>query len=132
MIKRDKLGRLMKGSKMMLGHKTSDETKHKLSLAMKYRQGDKNPAWKGGRIKSSGCICLWMPEHPYADVKGYVKEHRYIMEQHIGRYLSSTEAIHHKDHNRYNNSIENLEIIGWREHALLHQNWKFIKTHDKL
>lgn len=52
--------------------------------------------------------------------KGVVDEHRYIMQKHLGRRLSFNEVVHHKDGNKRNNSIENLELISRSEHAKLH------------
>lgn len=49
-----------------------------------------------------------------------VPEHRYIMEQHIGRKLKHDEQVHHIDGNRLNNTIENLQIMTRAEHARLH------------
>lgn len=48
-------------------------------------------------------------------------EHRYIMEQHLGRQLSRNEVVHHKDGNKENNDIENLELMGLSEHSRQHQ-----------
>ena len=51
------------------------------------------------------------------DKKGYVRikcgdiwlfEHRIIVENFIGRQLNPEESIHHLDHNRTNNDINNL------------------------
>ena len=39
-----------------------------------------------------------------------VLEHRKVMEEYIGRKLFPHEQIHHLDHDRQNNAIENLEI----------------------
>lgn len=126
---RDSKGHFIKGhSGYWAGKHMPDSTKQKLSELFKKRIKEKNPNWKGGRIKSGRYICLYMPEHPNCDVKGYVKEHRYVMEQIIGRLLEKTESVHHKDGNKYNNLPDNLELLSWRDHALLHKNWKHRKN----
>ena len=50
-------------------------------------------------------------QHPNADARGYVPEHRLLMEQHLGRFLEPTEFIHHRDQDRLNNDISNLELL---------------------
>lgn len=55
-------------------------------------------------------------------------EHRYVMEQHLGRKLLDNEHIHHMDGNPKNNDISNLEILSPEEHHRLHmteQNEKY-------
>lgn len=48
--------------------------------------------------------------------KKYVYEHRYIMEQSLGRPLKRNESIHHIDGNKLNNLINNLQILTKTEH----------------
>jgi len=63
---------------------------------------------------------IYKPEHPFATRKGYVREHRLIMEEHIGRYLTKNEVVHHKDGDTLNNNINNLELLSGSEHRRLH------------
>ena len=51
-----------------------------------------------------------------------IREHRHIMEQAIGRKLSTDEIVHHKDGNRLNNSLDNLEILSRSDHARMHSS----------
>lgn len=76
----------------------------------------------GGRtVNSNGYIEIQLPDHPMSKKDGAVMEHRLVMARHLGRMLEPYEVVHHKDRNRLNNSIENLELAGSnREHHLLH------------
>lgn len=49
-----------------------------------------------------------------------VWEHRYIMEQHIGRKLSRKEHVHHKNGIKTDNRLDNLEIMDASEHHRSH------------
>lgn len=61
-----------------------------------------------------------MHGHPMADSRGRILEHRYVMSQHLGRDILSTEIVHHKDENKKNNDLSNLELLTYAEHAKLH------------
>lgn len=82
--------------------------------------------WKSGKhITGRGYIKIWKPLHPN-NINGYCYEHRIVMEQHLGRYLTYDEVIHHKNKNKGDNRIENLELMTRADHCGLHskQNWQ--------
>ena len=56
-------------------------------------------------------------------------EHRYIMEKHIGRMLENDETVHHINHVKDDNRIENLQLMTFKEHAGLHmrERWEMKK-----
>ena len=87
--------------------------------------GENHPMWKGGiKIHEQGYIYRWKPEHPFADNQGYVREHRLVMEEYIGRYLTKEEVVHHKNGVKTDNKIENLFLfISNSEH--LRSEWKY-------
>lgn len=49
-----------------------------------------------------------------------VRLHRFIMEEHIGRTLSSNEIVHHINEDKFDNRLENLEILTRSEHLKKH------------
>lgn len=120
---RRKISESLKGkSNPFKGKHQSEEAKRKISEAKKcennpmygvHRFGKEAPNWKGGiAIDKDGYILKYCPNHPYANNHGYVRKHRLIVEQYLGRYLNPEEVVHHIDGNKQNNNITNLMVFS--------------------
>ena len=66
----------------------------------------------GKHVDSQGYVRLYFPEHPEVMKDRCIKEHRYVMEQVIGRLLHKGESVHHRNGIKTDNRPENLEL--WR------------------
>jgi hypothetical protein len=77
--------------------------------ALNFKGGTKNK--DGYRLYSKKMNGTWK----------LVYAHRFIMEQFLGRKLKRNEIIHHKDGNKLNNEISNLEIMTQVQHLNLHK-----------
>lgn len=71
-------------------------------------------------MKSKGYILEWAPNHP-RHVKGYVFQHRLVVERLLGRHLTKKELVHHKNGIKSDNRPENLEVMSAREHMSEHK-----------
>lgn len=97
------------------------------------RHGPQHSQWKGGRsIDGKGYyklnINLIEPEyHCMCDKSGWVLEHRYIMAKALNRPLTRKDLIHHRDHDRTNNALENLELTNRSDHMRSHESWKTMR-----
>lgn len=93
-----------------------------------------------GGVRSCGCLAkeqapLNLPDNTrpigfkrkvakgYIEIKterGFVREHVYVMEMHLGRRLLRGEVVHHKDENKSNNALSNLEVMTHGDHTREH------------
>ena len=82
--------------------------------------GKNHTNWKGGRTTSHGYACLLYKSR----TNRYIREHRIIMEKHIGRKLETGEVVHHINEKKDDNRTENLMLLkNDREHKRIHHGW---------
>ena len=109
--------------------------------------GDKNPNYnnkginsplhkKDKRITYQGYVLIALDfKHPFAIDRFWIKEHRYLAEKYLmtdeqsitidgKKYLNPIYDVHHKDLNKTNNDISNLQILKRSEHMKLHYEIK--------
>lgn len=86
--------------------------------------GELNPNYSGGKyIDDKGYVRVLSPEHP-SSIRGYIYEHRAIMESYLNRYLKSWESVHHINEIKSDNRIENLFLCTVSEHSAIHREGK--------
>ena len=85
------------------------------------------------RITTYGYYEIYVPNHPFCDKDGYVLEHRIIAEKYLlndensmiingEKFLKKEYVVHHKDFNRLNNDVYNLEVMTKGEHTRFHNS----------
>jgi len=87
-----------------------------------YRRLREKPSWKGGRaIDNDGYVrCSGHQDHPRANLSGQVYEHILVMERHLGRMIGVKEMVHHKNGDKQNNRVDNLEVLTVADHHRRH------------
>lgn len=85
--------------------------------------GSRNLNYKGGRnIGKNGYVRVLIE-----GTGNYALEHRKVMENYLGRKLEKGEIVHHINHNRQDNRIENLEIMNKNDHDSMETKERWVK-----
>ena len=69
------------------------------------------------KMSKRGYLMIYIPQ------EGWKKYHHYIWEQKYGRIFEGF-VIHHKNFDRLNNRIENLQMMSKYEHSKLHNKMR--------
>lgn len=103
-----------------IGRKQTEIAKEKIRVAQLGRFGSASSGWKGGRYTEGGYVKVKLIPSDFflsmANKERYVLEHRLIMAQSLGRCLHRWEIIHHRNHIRSDNRLENLQLVSDDKH----------------
>ena len=81
-------------------------------------RGETHPTYKG-LIDRDGYLARFVPGHPMAGKDGYVLEHRRVVFD-AGIEIPDGCHVHHKNHIRKDNRLENLAVMTESEHHSHH------------
>lgn len=80
---------------------------------------DREHNGKPAVVDHQGYVRIFEPDHPRATKGGWIFEHRWVVEQALGRFLERDEHVHHLNHERADNRPENLQLLSALEHMAI-------------
>ncbi len=106
---------------------------HEARLRIRGEVGPADPVINQGSRKAlaaNGYMRLYLPDHPCADRRGWAHEHR-VVAYDAGLLTDLTLVVHHKNHNKLDNRLENLEALTPSEHAAQHRRDRAASTDQR-
>lgn len=85
-----------------------------------FNKAENHYHWKGGKTNKGEYVYIYAPYHPAVSSNKHIAEHRLVVEKYLGRFLHSNEIVHHINHNKKDNRIENLMVVTRSEHRKIH------------
>ncbi len=108
------------------------EFRSNLSVKAKRRIGEKASNWRGGKSYIDGYIYVYVsPDdffHPMVESRNRVREHRLVMAKFLHRCLLPWEIVHHRNGNKADNRLENLELLSSARHNGISKLTRYIKA----
>jgi hypothetical protein len=90
------------------------------------RHGDPNVTLIRGEFGEGyiarGYRMLYRPDHPLANCNGVVPEHRFVVYD-AGIEIPPDHQVHHKNGDRLDNRLKNLEVLSRGEHNKKHKRF---------
>lgn len=89
-----------------------------------HRRGHAHYRWNGGqKLSSHGYVKVHVGVgHAHADPNGYAYEHVLVWWQSGGKMPAANEVIHHRNEDKTDNRLENLELKTRVEHSVHHNS----------
>ena len=116
----------LRRSEAQKGRTISEEGKQRIREANACNYNGLN-GYGHTKAHNKGYVLVYVPKHPNAHIDGYVMFHTVLMERAIGRYLTEDEVVHHINHNRKDNRLENLMLMDKKEHMAMHMRERHAK-----
>jgi len=122
-----KIREVVRRRKTTLCYSCSAKLINKNRLKNSWLKGEENPNWKGGKTKDgAGYIqVIVYPDSPFYKMVcksgSRVREHRLVMAKFLGRSLTQDEHVHHRNGDKQDNRIENLQLMfNYSHYPTLH------------